>query len=65
VPFDNPGQDHCRIGREIAVGRIARRLDRDPAEIEPRRQQPLPRQIAERRQDKAAEVTEDICHVEA
>src|SRR6516165_5412078 len=34
VFLEGPRQDHCRVGREIAVGRIARQLDRDPAEIE-------------------------------
>src|ERR1700758_296704 len=38
VLFEGPRQDHCCVGGEIAVGRIAWRLARDPAEIEPGRE---------------------------
>ena len=44
--------------------RIARRLDRDAAEIEPGRQRALRRQIVERRNHEAAEVAENIGHAE-
>ncbi len=42
--------------------RVARRLDRDTAEIEPRRQFALRRQIVERGQHQTAEIGEDVAH---
>ncbi len=49
VLLDRAGQHHRRIGRQIAMRRIARRLDRDPREIEPGRQATLGHQVVERR----------------
>ncbi len=49
VLFDRAGQHHRRVGREVAMRRIARRLDRDPREIEPGRQATRSHQVVERR----------------
>jgi hypothetical protein len=67
VLLDRAGQHHRRVGREIAMRRVARRLDRDPREIEPRRQRALAHQPVERGDDETAEVAKDVarlCHTE-
>ena len=62
VLLDRAGQHHRRIGREIAMRRIARRLDRDPGEIEPGRQRALGNEAIKRGQKKAAKIAVNIDH---
>ena len=59
------GQHHRRVGCEIPMGGIARRLDGDPAEIEPARQSAIRCEVVEGGQHEAAKVAEDINHVGA
>ncbi len=44
------------------MGGIARRLDRDPREIEAARQLPIRRQIIQRGHHETAEISKDVCH---
>ena len=60
---DRAGQHHRRIGGEIAMGGIARRLDRDPRQVEPLRQRALAIKIVERGQHEAADIAENIGHL--
>ena len=57
-------QHHRGVGREIAMRRIARRLDRNSAEIEPARKSPLCGDIIERGENHTAEVAENVSHFE-
>ena len=57
-----PRQDHRRIGREIAMRRVARRLDRDPRDIEPGRQRALGDEVVERGQENPAKIAENVSH---
>jgi hypothetical protein len=47
------------------MGRIARRFDRNPAEVESRWQLSLCREFVERSHHETAEVGEDVRHVRA
>jgi hypothetical protein len=58
-------QDHGRVGSDIAMRRIARRLDRDAAEFEALGQHPLARERTELGNDDRAEMGEEISHVVA
>ncbi len=57
------GEDHGSIRRQIAVGGIARRLDRDAGQIEPLRQHARPRQRLELLENDVLIVLEKIDHV--
>src|SRR5207247_4565810 len=60
--FKGAGKDHRRVGGEIAMRRVARRLDCDAAEIEPRRQRTSGHHIVERGKNQPAEIAENIAH---
>ena len=54
------GQDQGGVGRGLAVRRIARRLDRDAAEVEPGRQLPLGLQAADGGDDEVEQLGERV-----
>ena len=63
VSFVNPRQDHRGIRGKIAMGGIARRLDRNAAQIEPRWQLPVRHEILDGSQHDPSKVGEYISHV--
>ncbi len=58
-------QHHRRVGRKIAVRRIARRLDRDTLDLEPLRQLALAHQLRDRGPHQPLEMRKEIHHVVA
>ena len=62
VLLDRAGQHHRRVGRQIAMRRVARRLDRDAAEIEARRQAARRREIVQRSNNQTAKIAENVAH---
>ena len=57
-----PGQHHRRVGGEVAMRRVARRLDRDAVEVDSRWQRPRGHHLVERGKNQPAEIAENIAH---
>ena len=60
VLLDSAGQYHRRVRRQVAMRRVARRLDRDTRVVEFRRQRALAHKPVERGDNKAPEIAEDV-----